>query len=279
MTLAAAVERLTGRKVAGTRPLAGGCVGEVLLVSFTDGCRVVAKRGPGLEPEAWMLRHLARHTSLPVPTLVHGEDDLLLMEHVKTGGSLDDPAAQAHAAELLAGLHEVTWHSFGMERDTVIGCLHQPNPPTERWLDFWRDNRLLYMAAEAQRAGALPIELMRRVERLAGRLHQWIEQPARPSLVHGDAWAGNVLCREGRVAAFVDPALYYADPEVELAFGTMFGTFTAPFFRRYEEIAGIRPGFREARCELYTLYPLLVHVRLFGGGYVGGVERVLERFE
>lgn len=278
MTRLAAVERLTGRKVAGAVPLAGGCVGEVLLVSLVGGGRVVAKLGPGLEPEAWMLRHLARHTRLPVPTLVHGEDDLLLMEYVEAGGSLDD-AAQAHAADLLAELHGVTWHSYGLERDTVVGGLHQPNPPTERWLDFWRDRRLLHMAGEALRAGRLPAELMRRIERLAGRLSEWIEPPARPSLVHGDAWAGNVLCREGRVAAFIDPALYYGDPEVELAFGTMFGSFSEPFYRRYHELRGIGPGFWEARRELYTLYPLLVHVRLFGGSYVGGVERVLDRFE
>jgi fructosamine-3-kinase len=32
------------------------------------------------------------------------------------------------------------------------------------------------------------------------------------------------------------------------------------------------------RRDLYNLYPLLVHVRLFGGHYVGQVERILARF-
>ncbi|MGE5505738.1 MAG: fructosamine kinase family protein [Actinomycetota bacterium] len=277
MTLADAVLRLTGRKVAGTQPLSGGCVGEVRLVKLADGGRVVAKLGPGLEPEAWMLRRLAGCSRLPVPDVIHGDDDLILMTYVEAGGSLDGPA-QEHAAELLADLHGVTWHSFGLERDTLIGGLAQPNPQTPRWLDFWRDHRLLYMAGQCLAAGRLPGEVMDRVERLAARLGDWIDEPRHPGLVHGDAWAGNVLCRAGRVAAFIDPAIYFADPEVELAFGTIFGTFDQRFYARYDEIRGIRPGFWEARCPLYTLWPLLVHVRLFGGSYLAGVERVIDRF-
>jgi fructosamine-3-kinase len=277
VSLAADVERLTGRRVTSTRPLSGGCVGEVRLVSLADGGRLVAKLGPGLEPEAWMLRRLAGCSRLPVPEVIHGDDDLILMTHVEAGGALEGPA-QEHAAELLADLHGVTWHAYGLERDTVIGGLAQPNPETQSWLEFWRDHRLLYMAGQALAAGRLPAATMAGIERLAARLGEWIEEPERPSLVHGDAWAGNLLCRAGRVAAFIDPAIHFADAEVELAFGTMFGTFDDRFYRRYGELRPIRPGFWEARRDLYTLWPLLVHVRLFGGSYVGGVERVLDRF-
>lgn len=66
-------------------------------------------------------------------------------------------------------------------------------------------------------------------------------------------------------------------PEIELAFGTLFGTFGPAFFRRYGELRPLRPGFFEVRRDLYNLYPLLVHVRLFGGGYVGQVEAILSR--
>lgn len=274
----ARIERVTGRRIAQARPMAGGCVGQVLLVEFHDGGRVVAKLGPGLEPEGWMLRMLASQSLLPLPVLIHSDDDLLLMEYVTAGGALADEGAQAHAAEALAGLHSIPWHAFGLERDTVIGGLPQPNPPNARWVDFFRDQRLLYMAHEAHRAGRLPAAILARIETLAGRLESWIDQPSRPGLIHGDCWSGNVLVRNGRVAAFIDPALYFADPEIELAFGTMFGCFGEAFFRRYNELRPIEPGFWEARRELYTLYPLLVHVRLFGGSYVAGVEGVLDRF-
>lgn len=271
------IARVIGRPVEGATPLAGGSVARVFLVSLARGGRVVAKLGAGLEPEAWMLRHLASHTLLPVPHVVHAEDGLLLLEYVPAGGGVT-PAVEIHAADLLARLHALSWHSFGAERDTAIGGLPQPNPPTRRWLDFFRDHRLLYMARAALAAGNLPPELMARIETLAGRLDRWIGEPEQPALIHGDCWGGNVLVRDERVAAFIDPALYYADPEIELAFATLFGTFGETFFARYGEHHPPRPGFWEARRELYLLYPLLVHVRLFGGSYVDDVARIVGRF-
>lgn len=113
---------------------------------------------------------------------------------------------------------------------------------------------------------------------LAARLEELIGEPARPSLLHGDLWTGNLLVASARVVGVVDPAIYHGHPEIELAFGTLFGTFGEPFFRRYREVRGLEPGFLEERRHLYNLYPLLVHVRLFGGGYAGAVERTLARF-
>ncbi len=81
-----------------------------------------------------------------------------------------------------------------------------------------------------------------------------------------------------RIAAFLDPAIYHADPEIELSFISLFNSFGEPFFERYGEIRGLRPGFFEARCDLYSLYPLLAHVYFFGGGYLGSVRSTLRRF-
>ena len=58
----------------------------------------------------------------------------------------------------------------------------------------------------------------------------------------------------------------------------MFGTFSETLFARYGEIRPLRPGFFEERLGLYNLYPLLVHVRLFGGSYAASVERTLKCF-
>jgi fructosamine-3-kinase len=246
-------------------------------VCLADGASIVAKLGPpggGLAVEGWMLGYLAAHTDLPVPEIVHASDTLLLMSHIDAGDAIT-PAAESHAAELLAALHQVTAPEFGLERDTVIGGLGQPNPRGPAWIPFFRDHRLLYMAREALDAGRLAPRIMGRLETLAGRLDRWLDEPDRASLIHGDMWGGNVLVRNGRIAGFVDPAIYYADPEIELAFSTLFSTFGEAFFRRYGEIRPLRPGFFETRRDLYNLSPLLVHVRLFGGGYVEPIERTL----
>jgi len=260
--------------------MGGGCIGDVYRVDLAGGGSVVAKVGDadaGLDIEGYMLAYLAAHSRLPVPDVLHAAPDLLVMSLIDTSGGLNT-AAQEHAAELLADLHGVTAENHGLERATLIGGLHQPNPWTASWRDFFRDQRILYMAGLARDAGRLPGRVYDRVETLAARLDRWIDEPAAPSLMHGDMWTGNVLCAQGRIAGFVDPAVYYGDAEIELAFSTLFGTFGDPFFRRYHELRPLAPGFFEQRRDLYNLYPLLVHVRLFGGSYLGSVERTLSRF-
>jgi len=282
--LADTVVAVTGQSVARTRPLAGGCIAEVLRVELADGGSLVAKlaepdpgaNGGGLRLEAKMLRYLADETSLPVPRVLHGDDGLLLLEFVETAGGLD-ARAEAHAAELLAELHNLSAPAFGFDWDTLIGPLPQPNPWTEDWRIFFRDRRLLYMGRQALESGRLPARTFADLERLCGRLERYIDAAARPALIHGDVWGGNVLARQGRIAAFVDPAIYFADPEIELAFSTLFGTFGAAFFDRYREIRPLAPGFFELRRDLYNLYPLLVHTRLFGGGYAASVASILKR--
>ncbi len=275
------IEEKVGQPVAAVEPLSGGCVGQVYAVRLAGGERRVAKvddsETPRLEVEGYMLRYLAQHSDLPVPAVYVSEPRLLVMGYIE-GESRFPAATQRHAAELMAALHDVRGPRFGLERDTLIGGLHQPNPWTDSWLAFFRERRLRYMAREAEEAGRLSSDVRRRVERFSADLDRWLEEPEHPSLIHGDVWTTNVLAVGERVTGFVDPAVYYADPEIELAFTTLFGTFGQPFFERYQELRPLEPGFFEERRDIYNLYPLLVHVRLFGGSYVGSVKQTLRRF-
>lgn len=278
--IAQTIENITGARATDSDALGGGCIGDVYRVRLSDGETVVAKVGDadsGLALEGYMLRYLAQHSSLPVPDVLHADDTLLLMRYVDNSGGLNAPA-QTHAADLVAALHDVTTERFGFACDTVIGGLHQPNPWTDSWLDFFRDQRLMAMGRAACDAGRLPDETLRKLEKFCGHLDKWLAEPKQASLVHGDMWTGNVLTDGKRITGFVDPAIYYADPEIELAFTTLFNTFGDAFFARYQEHRPLAPGFFETRLEIYNLYPLLVHVRLFGGSYIGSVERTLRKF-
>jgi fructosamine-3-kinase len=277
------IKKATGAAPAGISGLGGGCVGEVYRVQLDDGRDVVvkldqAKGGGTLDIEGAMLRYLADHSRLPVPGVIHASPDIVIMDYIENDGGAIGPGAERHGAELLAELHAVTAPKFGFATDTLIGGLIQPGGEYDSWRDFFRDRRLIHMGKEALDAGHLAVEVMGRVENFAADLDQWIEEPESPSLIHGDVWGGNVLVRGDRIAGFVDPAIYYADAEIELAFSTLFSTFSDAFFARYNEIRPIKPGFFEERRDIYNLYPLLVHTRLFGGHYAGAVERTLKRF-
>jgi fructosamine-3-kinase len=277
--IAEGVEVVLGERLLSARPMSGGCIGEVYRAELSDGTSVVAKVDrsgePQLEREAYMLRYLREKSELPVPEVYHFSGALLLMEFMPGGGNLS--GAQEHAAELLVTLHDITAGAYGHERDTLIGSLSQPNPWTDSWVEFFRDQRLLYLAEVASEADRLPANLRGRVEGLAGRLAEILEEPERPALIHGDAWSGNVLAEGNRITAFLDPAIYHADPEIELAFISLFDSFGKPFFERYHELRPIKEGFFEERRHLYSLYPLLVHVYFFGGHYVGSVEGTLDQ--
>ncbi len=224
--------------ILGTAPteinlLSNGRVGQVYRVHLLGGETVVAKVdqqvNPRLEIEAYMLRYLLEHSNLPVPAVLFADDRLLLMTYLPGKNSFS-AEAQGHAAELLAELHSVSTDKYGFERDTLIGGLPQPNPPYESWLDFFRDQRLMYMAREAVGVGRLPRDMLARLDKFCQKLDQWLEEPQRACLLHGDAWTGNILAIGDRINAFLDPAIYYGDAEIELAFTTLFGTFDRPHF-------------------------------------------------
>lgn len=278
------LEKLLGAAVLSTKPLPMGFGLTGLALTLKDGRRLAVKlrtgtgkTGPSLALEGYMLGELARLSDLPVPKVWVCEPNLLAMDFIENDGHGATPDAERHASELIARLHLVRRSHFGYERDTLIGALHQPNPAGAQWVPFFRDHRLLHMAQAVQNEGRLPPGLLDRIERLAARLDTYLTEPSFPSLLHGDLWSGNVLVRGNRIAGFVDPAIYCGHPEIELAFASLFGTFGTPFFDAYENIAPLEPGFHELRRDLYNLYPLLVHVRLFGAGYVPPIERTLTR--
>jgi fructosamine-3-kinase len=265
---------------AGPLPVGFGLTG--LTVQLADGRHLAVKSGPAnkdsrqsLELESYMLGELARLSELPVPHVHYAARDLLVMDFIENDGGGITDGVERHAAELIAKLHATPRQLYGYERDTLIGPLHQPNPQSSSWVPFFRDQRLMHMAGRAREEGSLPAQLFGRIERLAGRIEDYLIEPPFPSLLHGDLWTGNVLVKSGRIAGFVDPAIYCGHPEIELAFSTMFGTFGSAFFEAYESLLPLEPGFHEVRRGLYNLYPTLVHVRLFGSSYLGGIDRTL----
>jgi fructosamine-3-kinase len=96
--------------------------------------------------------------------------------------------------------------------------------------------------------------------------------PEPPARLHGDLWGGNVLGYH-----LIDPAAYGGHREIDLAMLRLFGWPGEAFLRGYEEIHPLADG-HEERVELYQLLPLLVHARLFGGGYGASVRRAAGRY-
>ncbi len=273
-TIEAALGRLSG-----IRPLSGGCVAEVYAARAADHpvvIKVDSGPTPALDIEAFMLQYLATESELPVPAVLHSEPSILVMDYIENDGR-GGRRGEEEAADALAALHGIKAPRFGLHRDTLIGSLPQPNPQITSWPRFFAEARLLPMTRRCIDAGRLDKKTGRRLERLAQDLDDHLPHSVTPALLHGDVWSGNVLFHQGRLAALIDPAIYHGDPEVELAFITLFHTFGDPFFDRYAHHRTIAPEFFDHRRHVYNLYPLLVHVCLFGDSYIAQVQRALHR--
>ncbi|HDR29356.1 fructosamine kinase family protein [Rhodovulum sp.] len=257
-----AIGALLGIPVTGIVPLHGGSLSQVMRVTLTDGRVVVAKSGPLVAREARMLAAMAQ-AGVPCPAVIALAGDLMLMEHLDETRA--GPAGWAALGRALSRLHAARGAGYGWDEDHAFGPAAIPNAPCPDWPGFWAERRLLAWP------GALPADLAGRVERLAARLPDLLPRHPPPALLHGDLWAGNVLFTQ-QGAALIDPACYHGHAEVDLAMLHLFGRPGADLAGAYDPP---EPGW-QARRPLYQLWPALVHLRLFGGGYRGMVEKCLD---
>jgi protein-ribulosamine 3-kinase len=100
---------------------------------------------------------------------------------------------------------------------------------------------------------------------------------SKPSLIHGDLWNGNYITGNDGKAWLIDPAVSYSCREADIAMSKLFGGFEPEFYAAYHQAYPLLNGW-EQRMDLWNLYPLLVHVNLFGGQYVQEARSIVRKY-
>ncbi len=278
-----ALETALGSEVVGIVRVGGGDINESYDVHLSDGRRVFAKANPHAPPgffevEAAGLGWLAETGTVRVPRVLAAGDQevhFLAMEWIEPGPHT--PEADETLGRELAALHRSGAPHFGWDRDGYVGELPQPNGACESWTELYRVRRLEPLARRAVEAGLLPADGMAEFELLFARLPGLVGPPEPPARLHGDLWGGNLVVGRDGAPWLVDPAPYGGHREVDLAMMRLFGGFGSRAFAAYDEVFPLADGHLE-RVHLYQLYPLLVHVALFGAGYTGQVLDALHRY-
>jgi fructosamine-3-kinase len=284
--LRSALERALGLPVERAERVSGGDVNEAYRVELSSGRDVFVKANPAaprgmFEAEARGLAWLGEAEALRVPeVLAVGEAQpaapaFLALEYVPPGPPL--ARADEELGRGLAALHSASPGAFGLDHDNFVAVLPQSNAPGPTWAELYGERRLRPQTKRAVDAGCLPPALGGRLDAVIRKLPDLVGPAEPPARLHGDLWSGNVLHAADGEPCLVDPAVYGGHREIDLAMMRLFGGFSERCFAAYDESYPLAPGYEE-RVALYQLYPLLVHVNLFGGGYVGSVERALSRY-
>ncbi len=270
-------------KVIDLQPVGGGSINEAYKLNTTAGTFFLKKnRAPiaatMFATEARGLALLSGHSEFTVPRVIGRYDDganaYLLLEYINSAARA--PGYWRQLGLKLAGLHRHTATSFGLDHDNYIGSLPQPNRQATDWPTFFAGQRIEPLLQMAFDRHLIDRTFKQTVASLLPRLAALMPVEP-PALLHGDLWSGNLMVDESGSPCLVDPAVYYGHREMDIAFSHLFGGFSDEFYQVYQEELPMVPGFAE-RLDLYNLYPLFVHLILFGTGYLGQIKAIIHRF-
>ena len=261
----------------------GGSINDTYKVNSNEGTFFVKKNSASLYPqmfekEALGLKILNNAKTIELPEVIaygeSGNDSFLILKFInsrsKSDSFWDDFGRQ------LASLHKNSDKHFGLNHDNYIGSLHQSNNKHDKWSDFFREERLEKQVRLSRNNGAIDAGTVTAFDRFYARLEN-IFPSEPPALLHGDLWGGNFMVSEKGNPVIIDPAVYYGHREMDLGMSKLFGGFDQQFYNSYNTHYPLENGWKE-RLDYCNLYPLLVHVNLFGGGYLQSVKTILRKF-
>ena len=266
------------------KPVGGGCI--------NNGGKLITNEGPffvkynddryeGMfDTEARGLKLLNDADAIHIPRVfatgkAPGNQIFIILEWIDSKGRQKDFWEQF--GHELANLHKVSDDSFGLDFDNYIGSLPQYNNRHSNWIEFFKEERIERQIAIGQDKGSLPKDTIKGLRNLYPHLNDIFPDES-PALLHGDLWGGNFMVNEAGEPALIDPAVYFGHREMELAFTQMFGGFDQQFYQAYHEAFPLEKGF-EARKDLYNIYPVLVHVNLFGGAYLYELQEIINQYQ
>ena len=264
-------------------PLSGGDINSAYKLNTSEGvfCVKINSRYtfPGMfEKEALGLKLLSEHSEFTVPNAIttgtFQDKTFLLLTFIESASRNSN--FWGAFGEQLAAMHRQSHESFGLDYGNYIGSLHQENTPMKTWSEFYAQQRLLPQAKLAFDRGTVDNPFVKSMEALCAKLQE-IFPTEPPALLHGDLWSGNYMVDDKGAPALIDPAVYYGHREMDLAMMQLFGGFDRSVFDIYDATYPLETGWNH-RVDLCQLYPILVHVNLFGGSYIAQAKRIMQRY-
>lgn len=278
------IEKILKSEIQSIQEVSGGDISQAFLLQTEKGNFFIKTNKADFaldmfEKEAKGLALLTQTKTIRTPEIIKiGEEEeyaFLLMEYMEPGIRKD--GFWETFGQSLAALHRHNSDQFGLDHENYIGSFQQLNSHYDNFSEFYIYERLQPQFEIAFNDNRLNKSDRTHLTNLFQQLPSIIPSEP-PALIHGDLWSGNFLVGKNNQPVLIDPSVAYSHREIDLAMSRLFGGFDRSFYSAYEEAFPLEPGF-EKRLPIYQLYYLLVHVNLFGGGYVGSVRRILGAFK
>jgi protein-ribulosamine 3-kinase len=266
------------------QPIGGGSINQAFKIDFINHsffCKVnSATKFPQLfEKECQGLLQIKKQGSIQVPEIIHCfeylEYQVLILEWIIP--STKDTSFWERFGKQLAALHQNNNEYFGFPESNYMGNILQSNDASHNWIDFFCNRRLQPMISKCFNANLLTQKHVFQFERLLPKLPGIFDEALAPVLVHGDLWSGNFICNENSEPLLIDPAVSYSHPSVDLGMSTLFGGFDQRFYDTYQYYNPFPTNYKE-QWEVTNLYPLLLHLLLFGSSYLSQIEQTLSKY-
>ncbi len=265
-------------------PVGGGSINNTYRATINNDRKFFlklnsSKEFPGLfEKEKNGLEFLKKQNCILTPSVIlSGEVDnyqLLLLGWIEEGTR--NESFWKTFGEQLAQLHSIGNKRFGFAEDNYMGSLTQVNTFTNSWTEFFISHRLEPQIELAINKKLLQKDHIASFEIVFKKLDS-VFNIEEPSLLHGDLWSGNFMCDHQSLPVLIDPAVYFGHRSVDLGMTTLFGGFYRIFYDSYNYHLPFSSNYDE-QWEVSNLYPLLIHLNLFGIGYLGQIERTIRKF-
>ncbi|MCU7548225.1 fructosamine kinase family protein [Chitinophagaceae bacterium LB-8] len=230
------------------------------------------------QKEANALRYISSQKIIKAPGVLHcietESEQVLILEWIKSGTKTHQ--FWKSFGSQLAALHSITNSHFGWEEQNYMGSIEQSNPWTEDWSSFFASQRLMPLAERCLQANLLTVKHHQKLEKVCDQLSAVFE-PEPPALLHGDLWSGNFMCNDNEEPVLIDPAIYFGHRSIDLAMTTLFGGFDKAFYEAYHYYLPLPNNYQE-QWKICNLYPLLIHLYLFGSSYRPQIEQTLSNF-
>ena len=268
----------------GTQGIGGGSINDTVRIFASHRslfCKInSASKFPHLfEKESNGLNLIKTQKVVHVPEVVDCFEEegyqVLLLEWIQPGERRE--AFWKLFGEQLATLHQKESGQFGLSEDNYMGSVQQSNRLTDNWIEFFAHQRIEPLLKKCNDRHLLRKEDGRQFEKLLRGLPDVFDAGQRPVLVHGDLWNGNFICNEKNAPVLIDPAAFYGHPAVDLGMTLLFGGFSPAFYEAYHYHSPF-PARHEEQWQICNLYPLLIHLFLFGSSYLHPIKQTLSRF-